>query len=71
MKCFIKIEFSFLKINILFSLKIVNNVDNGPPLPTSTLQKEVSKSNFFRDIQMKIYSFISLSNVLLKLSLVF
>ena len=54
MKCFIKIEFIFLKINILFSRKILNNVDNGPPLPTSTLQKEGSKSNFFPDIQMKI-----------------
>ena len=54
MKCFIIIEFSFLKINILFSLRILNKVDKGPPLPTPTLQKEVSKSNFFRDIQMKI-----------------
>ena len=60
MKCFIKIELSFLKINILFSLKILKNVDNGPPLPTSTLQKEGSKSKFFRNIQMKIYLFIAL-----------
>ena len=60
MKCTITIEFSFLKINILFYLNIIYKVDNGPPLPTPTLQKEGSKSYFFRDIQTKIYSFNSL-----------
>ena len=71
MKCTITIDFSFLKINIFFSLKIPINVDKGPPLSSTTLQNEVSKSNYFRDIQAKIYSFNSVWNVLLQLTLVF
>ena len=51
----IKIEFSFLKINILFSLEILNQVDKGPPFVSTTLRKEASKSNFFRDISTKLH----------------
>ena len=48
MKCTIKIEFSYMEINILFYLKILNKVAKDPPLSTATFSKEGSKSNFFR-----------------------
>ena len=53
-KYIIKNEFNTLKIKIFFSLEIIKKVDKGSPFVSSSLQTEVSKSNFFRDIAAKV-----------------